>query len=145
MKSKGEFNFSKLNYNVQSIYFRARAFIASSHPQWLLRSKKKKKKQNKIRLFKVEVSKFRQSHSRQGHSLSCRKSKRGRRRPLTHVVNLYTESVTRPFLFTYFCTRVPSKSLKEIKRAFNLKKGSKQNNKKKETRNIPSRKVINFQ
>ena len=39
-KPKEQFNFLKLNNNVQSIYFRARAFITSRHPQWLLRSKK---------------------------------------------------------------------------------------------------------
>ena len=39
-KEKGEFNFSKLNYNIQRIYIRARS-LASSLFRWLLRSREK--------------------------------------------------------------------------------------------------------
>ena len=151
-----EFNFPKLNHKVQksvnfnSSYFRhvrsflpwskkgnstfrswiitSRAFTASSHSQWLLRSRKNKFNFSKLTFKVLKSVNFRQSHSMHVRSLSCREAKKESKRSLSHVVDPPTESATGPFPSAYFRTKVRSKGfMPEIKRIFNPKKGCEQN------------------
>ena len=99
---KSEFNFSKLNYNIHSIYFRAKAFIAG---YWEVKER--------IQLFKRTKcihlrAKALIANSR---SLWLLGSKRRSRNGQFHIVDPHTESTTRIFSFNLFSCQSMKKGL----------------------------------
>ena len=106
---KRAINFSKLNYNVQGIYFRVRSFIASSHPQWLLRSEKKNEFNFSKLKFKVLKSVNLDRAIVSTTALYPAENPKESRRYLPYVVDPYTESATGPFPSTYFRIKVRGK------------------------------------
>ena len=132
-----EFNFSKLNYNVQSIFFRAKAFKANNHSQWLFRIRTDEFKFSKLKLKGMKFATSARAIVGMSALYPAEKPKE-EAEGTGPTWSTRIQSATGPFPSAYFRTKVRSKGfIQEIKKAFSPKKKCEQNNKsKKGTHNV---------